>query len=267
MKLILLALTLTLALALSAPALAADLDPCAQHTPYGTPELTIEATTTPVCHRGYASLHDDDHLIPRWVAYRLTGPHTLGCEVRSNKFHAELQLPENHRATPGDYLRSGYDRGHQMPAGDAAWSKAMSLDTFSMANMAPQLPGLNRQQWERLEETVRTWAYERGEVAVYVGPVLPALVKWIGPNEVGIPTAFFKVVIDMNSKEAIAFVMPQDNIPKGDLEPWQVAVADVEGQTSLDLPLPSGADRTAKPPLWPADRAAWNNAKREKCSQ
>jgi DNA/RNA endonuclease G (NUC1) len=27
-----------------------------------------------------------------------------------------------------------------------------------MANMAPQLPGLHRAEWEHLEETVRAWA-------------------------------------------------------------------------------------------------------------
>jgi len=66
-----------------------------------------------------------------------------------------------HRASLSDYDHSGYDKDHMAPAVDFALDAAEKSDSFSMANMAPQLPGLNRAEWEHLEETVRAWAFAR----------------------------------------------------------------------------------------------------------
>src|SRR5947208_6435078 len=101
---------------------AAPFDDCKDHLPFGVPALARQVATTPVCHVGYALLHDDKLLVPRWVAYRLTGPHTLGCVKRTDNFHADENLPEDHRATPADYSKSGFDQGHQAPAQDFAWN-------------------------------------------------------------------------------------------------------------------------------------------------
>ena len=93
----------------------------------------------------YVALVDDDLKVPRWVAYTLTKEYSLGCDVRVSDFHADPALPKG-SATPSDYDNSGYDKGHQAPAEDFAWNKDTEYDSFSMANMAPQKPGLNRQE-------------------------------------------------------------------------------------------------------------------------
>jgi len=82
-------------------------------------------------------------------------------------------------------------------------------DSFSMANMAPQRPGLNRAQWERIEETVRVWATDRGNLIVYVGPVLVNTSHTISKDKVVVPTAFWKVIVDPDKKEAPRFRAPQ----------------------------------------------------------
>jgi endonuclease G len=246
-------------------ALAAPFDDCKAHLPFGVPTLARQVATTPVCHVGYALLHDDKLLVPRWVAYQLTGPHTLGCVKRKDNFHPDENLPEDHRAKPADYTKSGFDQGHQAPAQDFAWNADRMSDSFSMANMAPQLPGLNRAQWERIEETVRAWATDRGELIVYVGPVLANTNHTIGEDKVVVPTAFWKVVVDPDKKEALAFVLPNRSIKKGKLEPWQADVADVEQAAGVKLPLPSGIDREAKPKIWPADLAAWAKKHKAAC--
>lgn len=238
---------------------------CAPHLPFGLPTLKIAAATTLVCHVGYAALHDDDLLIPRWVAYRLTAENTLGCNRRANNFHAEESLPAGRRATPRDYAGSRYDKGHQAPAADFAWNDEALSDSFSMVNMAPQHPKLNRQQWERLEETVRVWAYARSELLVYVGPILAARPKTIGKNHVAVPMAFWKVALDLETREAIAFQMPQKAIRKGPLRPWQASVRTVETNALLTLPLPDDTNREERSQLWPADVKAWNRARREAC--
>jgi endonuclease G len=240
---------------------------CIPHFLFGMPVLTGAANTTTVCHTGYATSHDNDLLVPRWVAYRLTGENTFGCLKRTNDFHPDENLPPNRRATPADYSRSGYDQGHQAPAQDFAWRADVMHDSFSMANMAPQLPGLNRQGWERLEETVRAWAADRGTVNVYVGPVVSNATKRIGRNRVAVPTAFWKVVVDPVRGDVLAFVMPQKSIPKGNLSKWQTSVSAVEEGAQIKLPLSIFSTvRTAKPPLWPADLAAWNSKHKAACA-
>jgi endonuclease G len=83
------------------------------------------------------------------------------CLARTNNFRADEEIQAGRRARPMDYRRSGYDQGHQAPAEDFAWSAAQMHDSFSMANMTPQLAGLNRAEWERLEETVRARVQRR----------------------------------------------------------------------------------------------------------
>jgi endonuclease G, mitochondrial len=256
----------SLALLLSiCSAVAAPFDDCKDHLPFGVPSLARAAPTTPVCHVGYAVLHDDKLMVPRWVAYRLTGPHTLGCVKRTDNFHAEENLPDGKRATPADYKGSKLDQGHQAPAQDFAWNLDRMKDSFSMANMAPQVPGLNRAQWLRVEESVRAWATDRGELIVYVGPMLANTSHTIGKNKVVVPTAFWKVVVDPDKKEALAFVLPNRSIAKGKLEPWQSDIADVEQAAGVKLPLPSGIDRETKPTIWPANLSGWAKKHKEAC--
>lgn len=254
---------LALALLLSRPAFAAD---CPVLSETGSPFLGIGAHVTPVCHGAFAALHDDDLLIPRWVAYRLTTLHTLGCLKPAEEFHAEDALPPGRRAEPDDYRRSGFDRGHQAPAEDFTWDPQAAYESFSMVNAAPQLPGLNREGWERLEQTVRAWAWTRGSVIVFVGPILTPQPPTIGADRVAVPIAFFKVVYDPAAGQAIAFLMPQRYIGKGDLSRWVTSVAEIQARTGITFPLPGSVDITAKAALWPADIAGWRHVHRQICS-
>ncbi len=51
---------------------------------------------------------------PEWTKGLLTNyrsaEHTMGCGARANDFHPDDALLADHRATPADYVRSGYDR-------------------------------------------------------------------------------------------------------------------------------------------------------------
>jgi len=221
------------------------------------PNIPVPAVagTEKICHAAYISLYDAELKVPRLVAYELTGKHTLGCVPRASGFHKE-----GDSASPASYEKSGYDLGHMTPAQDNAWSDDAEKDSFSMVNIAPQLKGLNREGWERLEETVRAWALERGDLLVYVGPVVTNHPKG-KVNGVAVPAAFFKIVVDRKSGEVLAFEMPQQDIPKGDLAPWQVTVAAISATTGIQFKLPQ---RVAGE-LWSADIAAWHKAHKAAC--
>ncbi len=221
------------------------------------PLPTVDAKTVQVCHTAYASLYDADAHVPRVVAYELTAKHTLGCLARAAGFHAE-----GPSAKPSEYNGTGYDLGHMMPAEDASWSADTEHDSFSMVNVVPQLPGLNRQEWERLEETVRAWAWKRGDIYVYAGPVLADIPKTIGSN-VAVPVSFFKVVVDATTGESISFILPQKAEPKGNVWEWETSYLEVTKQTGITFPKNV---RISRIPDWEIDLPGWRAAHRAQCS-
>lgn len=84
---------------------------------------------------------------------------TIGTAGRQNNFHAEADLPDGlQRITPADYTGSGYDRGHMCNSKDRTRTNKDNSETFSMANMQPQTPDLNRHVWEKLEADSRKLA-------------------------------------------------------------------------------------------------------------
>jgi len=50
-----------------------------------------------------------------------------------------------------DYTNTGFDRGHLAPADTFSFSDSAYYDTYSLANVVPMKPSLNRQAWKYLE--------------------------------------------------------------------------------------------------------------------
>jgi DNA/RNA endonuclease G (NUC1) len=109
--------------------------------PLGTPVVNgIE--TIEVCHTGYLSLLDPTAKETRVVTYDLTAAHSHGHGSRKGMtFKVDALAPVTSQGRTRDYTRSGYDLGHMAPAEDFAWSSKLERETFSMANVEPQLPG------------------------------------------------------------------------------------------------------------------------------
>lgn len=238
--------------AVPAPAAAA---PLAAHqfvrvcpaAPLGEPEIA-EVATVEVCHAGYASLLDPERKETRVVTYALTAAHSHGNGSRAGlTFKVDTLAPAEDQGRAADYSGSGYDLGHMAPAEDFAWNADQERESFSMANVEPQLPGLNRQGWERLEEIVRAEACARGAVDVFTGPIYSsgAGARTIGADRLAVPDGFFKIAIDPATGWAIAFIAPQRDIAKGEAAAKAAAtIAAVETVSGIAFPLPSGVDRT-----------------------
>jgi len=108
------------------------------------------------------------------------------------------------------------------------------MESFLLSNMTPQLPGLNRQGWRYLEQYIREWTNERGELYVVTGAMFLGSSSIIG-NGVHVPTHFYKIVFDSVGMNAIAFLVPHRAISKGDLPGFIVSVDEVERLTGLDF--------------------------------
>lgn len=101
------------------------------------------------------------------------------------------------RATHNDYTRSGYDRGHMVPAADRSASISSMKSTFIMSNVCPQVPSLNRGGWKRLEDGCRSYARNGHPLRIHVDAVWwQADTQRIGKNGVAVPHGFVKTIRD-----------------------------------------------------------------------
>lgn len=237
-----------------------------EHLPYGAP--TIPGTVE-IDHKAYISFYDPARKIPRLVAYHLTGARTLGCFPRLNNFHVDPLFPT---VAPSNYSGSGQDLGHQAPAQDFGWSAETMSDSFSTANMAPQVPALNRQGWEYLEASVRAWAWDHAapgtaghDFIVLTGPVLDPSDQHIGKAGVEVPKGFWKVIEDEASRTAVAFIYPNAPIAKGDLTPYRATLAEVETTAGFPLPIMVTQASVFSPFTTTPDLSGWERAHKAAC--
>ena len=185
---------------------------------------------------GYALGYIEKHEQPAWVQYVLTADEVSHATVnRSDDFRADPYVPTG-SATPQDYTRSGYDRGHLAPAADMGYSDRTMSESFYMSNMSPQPPQFNRGIWSKLEKQVRHFAVREKRIVVVTGPILPSeKTVTIGANQVTVPEYFYKVIYDTTSPEKmIAFVLPNRG-SNADLRSFAVTVDYVEELTGLDF--------------------------------
>jgi endonuclease G len=201
------------------------------------PRTLTRAGGETLSRTGYTLSYDADKKTPIWVAWELTADEVNnGTEKRADAFVPDPDV-KGAKAYTQDYTGSGYDRGHMAPAGDMKWSKQAMAESFYMTNICPQVPNLNRGDWNDLEETCRKWAKKYGRIYIACGPIYSSRsVKRIGNHKVGVPDAFFKVVLLNVDKDpqALGFIFPnaEGNHP---LETYLHSVDEVEAQTSLDF--------------------------------
>lgn len=186
---------------------------------YGLP-----VTTSLLVRDGFIAQVDLRTRNPTYVIERLTSASAFGEKDRTTcQFYEDTTLPPRMRSRLSDYKSSGFDRGHLAPAADHRHSEEELSATFSLSNVAPQHPALNRQYWQRVESFVRNLVHPRSrfqEAFVITGPLyLPdtteggadrlasdgdgATASWrlnvglIGeaPQLVHVPTHFYKVVV------------------------------------------------------------------------
>lgn len=264
-------LTLIGLLVASAVSYAADQRPplpaaqCAQHVPYGQPQVT-KPDAALICRTGYFLYHDNAAKIPVWVAWNITPEHVNGCVARTDAFATDQSLPAGKSATPADYAGSGYDKGHLANDAHQSWDLAVEKESFLMTNMSPQLPGLNRGIWKLLETASGAWVFSRKHtLIVYAGNIYDVTKdKKIG-NGVDVPQALYKIVIDKDTNEVLAFLFPHKENQGNDLSVVQVTVADIEKASGVVFPLPPGASKTTKSALWPVDFKAVADNKKAVC--
>lgn len=211
-------------------------------------------------HFAYTLEFADAYTQPSWVCYMACRSRVETAEAtRSDDFRPDPAVHHG-SATPQDYMRSGYDKGHLAPSADFRWNIQAQSESFFMSNMSPQKPGFNRGIWKQLEDQVRRWAKDFDTLYVVTGPVLRRGLPGIGPGNVAVPEYFYKVILDYKPPvaEAIGFIMKNEG-SKEPLSSFAVTVDSVEKATGIDFfsALPDSVETYAEAHL---DLAFWHLA-------
>ncbi len=190
-----------------------------------------------VNHKYYSLSYAEKYEQAEWVAYVLTKKRLkMPMVPRSNDFRPD-PLVETHSADLYDYKRSGYDRGHLVPAADMAFNQDAMSETFFFSNISPQAHHFNGGVWRELEELTRYWAKRFKRLYVVSGPIFGHPVKkFIGHDKVAVPKAYFKVLMDIDDPElkAIGYIIPNHSTDKR-IHEFAVTVDEVERVTGFDF--------------------------------
>lgn len=210
-------------------------------------------------HIGYVISYNKETKNPNWVAWHLTAEHTDGPFPRSGEpyfengeacgigkinavilrgdYFVDMEIEEP-RPDFDDWseMPTGMSHGHICPAGDNKWSKAAMNQSFLLTNMCPQDVSLNGGGWKKLEDKCRDWAKMYDDIYIVAGPIFYDEVRRsFGKNKIGIPDAFFKVVLCVNgTPKAIGFIYSNDGTSQSMAKSAR-SVDEVEEITGFDF--------------------------------
>ncbi|MEM7574939.1 MAG: DNA/RNA non-specific endonuclease [Bacteroidota bacterium] len=189
-------------------------------------------------HQGFSLSYDEEWEQAEWTAHILTKEQLeQEWSSRNDNWRSDPEV-RGGSATTTHYRGSGYDRGHLVPFADLAWNADWADESFYMSNISPQARQFNQGIWRELEELTRDWAKRFKRLYVITGPVMTLDPKGhIGRNnEVAIPAAYFKVILDLDDPEqkGIGFLIP-NQVSFDPLTDYAASIDEVEEVTGLDF--------------------------------
>lgn len=201
------------------------------------PSLLQPKSNQILVREGYTTSYNKDTKNPNWVAWHLTSAHTSGewsrkgiLFIEDNEVKGEQQDNEAYRRTS-----LPVDHGHMCPAGDNKWSAKAMEQSFLLTNICPQNSNLNRGDWNELEERCRGWARHYEEIWIACGPIFYNETYTTIGNKIGVPDAFFKVVLRLGKKpKALGFIYPNEGTNHR-MSHYVMTVDEVEEITGIDF--------------------------------
>jgi endonuclease G len=172
------------------------------------------------------------------VSYTLEGDlvNELNIKNRPN-FTLEILLESHQRASYSDYTNSGYDRGHLAPDASFDWSNESLRATYSLANIIPQVPEVNRLLWVKAESYARDMAIKLGSVNILNIVKYAEIPKRIGDNNIAVPSAYYKVLFSKEKEYEQCFYyqnIPVINTSNDTLLEHEVSCASLYSQEKKD---------------------------------
>ena len=144
---------------------------------------------------------------PLWCAYHVTPAvkHDAGKRPGFTMDRSVAAAPR-----PGDYSKSGYDRGHMVPnyAIITRYGEEARRKTFMMSNISPQTPALNRGVWREIEHRIADlWTKRYGEIWVIVGCIPGRTGETVSGSDIDVPEGYYQLIIAQEGMNVRALAM------------------------------------------------------------
>ena len=182
-------------------------------------------------HTNYTSHFSKSKKYPVMVEWWETKA-KVACEkplARKDNFKPDPQLP-NETNIGQDYVGSGFDRGHLMPAkSNQCQTQVVQDECFYYSNMAAQTHRLNAGDWKSLEVLTREIASREDSVHIWAGNV--GEIKKVG--RVSVPKQCWKVVYIKKTNEWIFFLFENDQSNPDGINNNKVLREDIEKLTGF----------------------------------
>ena len=182
-------------------------------------------------HTNYTSHFSKSKKYPVMVEWWETKA-KVACEkplARKDNFKPDPLLPTETNIGQ-DYVGSGFDRGHLMPAkSNQCQTQQVQDECFYYSNMAAQYHRLNAGDWKSLDTLTREIASKEDSVHIWVGNV--GEIKRIG--KVAVPKQCWKVVYTKKSNEWMFFLFENDLSNPDGINNNKVLREDIEKLTGL----------------------------------
>jgi endonuclease G len=182
-------------------------------------------------HTNYTSHFSKSKKYPVMVEWWETKA-KVGCPTplpRKDNFKPDPLLPVETNIG-NDYVGSGLDRGHLMPAkSNQCQTQAVQDECFYYSNMVAQTHRLNAGDWKSLETLTREIAVREDSVHIWAGNV--GEIRRIG--KVAVPKQCWKVVYSKKSNDWMVFIFENDQSNPDGINNNRVDLIDVEKLTGL----------------------------------
>jgi DNA/RNA endonuclease G (NUC1) len=180
----------------------------------------------------YDEVYSEANKTPVWIYYELNKKMLTGkTAIDRNKytFRANPSLPGTNFGV--DYLNSGYDRGHLMPAANNSYDAQGMKECFYYTAIVPQTPTLNHGPWKTLETYERNLARKNKNLIVLTGTL--GSMGTIGKDQVVIPEWCWKIIIAKdiitNIADTLAYLFENNNwYENASIEHYKLSYKDLE---------------------------------------
>jgi endonuclease G len=182
-------------------------------------------------HTNYSSLFSKSKKYPVMVEWWVTKS-MVTCSTplkRKDNFKPDPLLPE-HTNIAKDYVGSGYDRGHMMPAADNLCQTQLIQDeSFYFSNMSAQTHRLNAGDWKSLETFTREESKIKDSIHVWAGNV--GEIKKIG--SVSVPKYCWKVIHIKKENKWVAYLFENNTSNPDGFKNNEVSLKEITSLTGF----------------------------------
>jgi endonuclease G len=197
--------------------------------------LTFSQDTIRIKHTNYTTVFSKTKHYPVLVEWWLTKS-MVTCTIplkRKDNFKPDPKLPKETNLLK-DYIGSGTDRGHMMPAADnLCQTQQVQDECFYFSNMSAQYHRLNAGDWKSLETLTRHLSKQHDSIKVWCGNV--GEVKRIG--KVAVPKQCWKVIYIKKTNEWKSYLFNNDTSKPDGILNNEVKIEVIEELTGFKFKL------------------------------